>query len=105
MGGRDDAKKNLFRQHGIDAPFFLYLARLEHPAKNHIRLIEAFDQFKLETKSNWQLVFGGSDWNGAGQIHRAIQSSTFVQEIHSLGFVPDSDLPNLYRAADVFVYP
>src|SRR5260370_13856198 len=41
---------------GLCQPFFLYLARLEHPAKNHARLIHAFDQVKAETKSPWPLV-------------------------------------------------
>ncbi|MEO6036274.1 MAG: glycosyltransferase family 1 protein [Verrucomicrobiota bacterium] len=99
------AKKRFANQHGINAPFFLYLARLEHPAKNHVRLIEAFDQFKAATKSNWHLVFGGSDWNGAEMIHEKAARSPFSKDIHSLGFVATEDLPRLYRAADVFVYP
>ncbi len=102
---KSDAKRIIFEQHRIAAPFFLYLARLEHPGKNHVRLIDAFNRFKAETKSNWQLVFGGSDWHGAEEIHKAIQISPFAHEIRSLGFVPDSDLPNLYQAADIFVYP
>ena len=87
------------------APFFLYVARLEHPGKNHVRLIEAFNRFKAQTRSAWQLVLGGSDWNGAAVIHRTIQQSPFVRDIHRLGFVPEGDLPMWYRAADVFVYP
>ena len=99
------AKKFITQQHGINAPFFLYLARLEHPGKNHVRLVEAFNQFKAETKSNWHLVFGGSDWHGAEAIHEKIARSPFAKDIHSLGFVSSEDLPALYRAADVFVYP
>jgi len=86
-------------------PFFLYVARLEHPAKNHVRLIEAFNRFKAETKLPWQLALGGSDWHGAEAIHDAIRQSPFGQDIRSLGFVADADLPGLYRAAEVFVYP
>jgi glycosyltransferase involved in cell wall biosynthesis len=86
-------------------PFFLYVSRLEHPAKNHVRLISAFDQFKQATNSPWQLVFAGKDWSGAESIHQMIQSSPFQQDIRSLGFVPDADLPALYHAADACVYP
>ena len=99
------AKKAVADKHGITEPFFLYVARLEHPAKNHVRLIEAFNRFKTETKSPWNLVFGGSDWHGAEEIHRKINQSPFARDIRSLGFVSNSDLPTLYRAADVFVYP
>lgn len=104
-GSRDEAQGKMGRQHQLDSPFFLYVARLEHPAKNHVRLISAFNQFKSATKSDWQLVFGGSDWHGAEAIHAAAQASPFASDIRFLGFVSDSDLPNLYRAAEVFVYP
>lgn len=95
----------VLRKFGLRKPFFLYLARLEHPGKNHTRLIEAFNRFKAAGKSDWQLVFVGSDWHGAEAIHAAIKSSPFAADIRALGFVPDSELPELYRAADTFVYP
>ncbi len=104
-GSKIEAAKAIADRHGITAPFFLYVARLEHPAKNHVRLIEAFNRFKAATKSDWRLVFGGSDWHGAEIIHKQIACSPFRNEIHSLGFVPDEDLPTLYRAADCFIYP
>ena len=104
-GARDVAKKSAAETHGLRQPFFLYVARLEHPAKNHVRLITVFNQFKTETRSPWQLVFAGSDWHGANAIHSAIKASPFKHDIHSLGFVSDEELPKLYRAADVFVYP
>lgn len=88
-----------------DAPCFLYVSRLEHPAKNHWRLIQAFNQFKEVTRSKWKLVLAGGDWHGAEVIHRAAKESPFADDIHMLGFVADADLPDLYRAADVFIYP
>jgi glycosyltransferase involved in cell wall biosynthesis len=102
---RDCVRSAAWQRFGLEEPFFLYLARLEHPGKNHVRLITAFNQFKAETKSRWQLVLGGSDWHGAEAIHAAIEQSPFASDIRSLGFVADPDLPALYRAADVFVYP
>jgi glycosyltransferase involved in cell wall biosynthesis len=104
-GSREEAKAVVGRRHGLSEPFFLYIARLEHPGKNHVRLIAAFEQFKAETHSDWQLVFGGSDWHGAEAIHAAIKGSPFAGDIRCLGFVPDDALPDLYRAADGFVYP
>jgi glycosyltransferase involved in cell wall biosynthesis len=86
-------------------PFFLYVARLEHPGKNHILLLHAFERFKAETKSNWQLVLAGKDWPGAEVIHGAIRTSPFSKEIRCLGFVPEEDLPGLYRSAGALVSP
>lgn len=98
-------RRAVARARGIDRPFLLYVARLEHPAKNHVRLIRAFERFKAATGSAWQLVLGGGDWHGAEHIHAAIAASRYASEIHRLGFVPDAELPAWYRAADGFVYP
>lgn len=104
-GDREQALADIRARYHLVRPFFLYVARLEHPGKNHIRLISAFEQFKAASHSEWQLVFGGSDWHGAEVIHDALAKSPFASDIKCLGFVPDTDLPNLYRAAEVFVYP
>jgi len=104
-GSREQAKSGVAERFGLKRPFFLYVSRLEHPGKNHLRLIAAFEDFKSSTQSDWQLAFAGGDWHGAERIHEAIGKSKFASEIRSLGFVPDEQLPELYRAADVFVYP
>lgn len=104
-GNRAEARRTVGHRHGLREPFFLYVARLEHPAKNHARLIEAFNWFKTSTRSPWKLVLAGSDWHGAEHIHALIRRSPFSKDIVTLGFVPDDDLPMWYRAADVFVYP
>lgn len=104
-GQSAEARAETLNKYGLRNPFFLYLARLEHPGKNHTRLIAAFNEFKKQTRSNWQLVFAGSDWHGAEVIHAAIQASPCPADIRALGFVADRELPDLYRAADAFVYP
>ena len=104
-GGRDQASAEAEARWHFGAPFFLYVSRLEHPAKNHIRLIEAFNQFKSRTNSNRLLVLGGSDWHGSEFIHTAAAQSPFCGDIRFLGFVEDVRLPDLYRAAEAMVYP
>ncbi len=102
---RDQAKEWVAQKFGVRGSFFLYVARFEHPGKNHVRLIEAFNLFKTETNSDWKLILGGADWNGAEVIHEAIRNSPFQKDIKAIGFVSDKDLPRLYHAADAFVYP
>lgn len=103
--GRDAAGRSIADRHGLHPPFFLYVARLEHPGKNHARLIAAFNRFKTQSPSPWQLVLIGSDWHGAAVIHDLVRHSPFAQDIRCLGFIPDAELPTWYRAASVFVYP
>ena len=101
----DVARREAATRWKLTAPFFLFVSRLEHPAKNHVRLIEAFNAFKTASRSPWLLALGGSDWHGAEKIHAAAAASPFVQDIRFLGFVPDDVLPTLYRAAGAMVYP
>ncbi|MEE9369663.1 MAG: glycosyltransferase family 1 protein [Pontiella sp.] len=101
----DVARENLQMFHGLDKPFFVYVSRLEHPAKNHIRLIEAFERFKLENDSDHQLVFAGADWNGAAIIKSRAAESPVKDDIIFLGFVPTKSLPLLYSGCDLMVFP
>ncbi len=101
----ESAERALCAAKGVTFPYFLYVARLEHPAKNHVRLIEAFNRFKASTQSPWQLVLGGSDWHGAETIHAAVNASPYARDIVRLGFVSSADLPKWYRAAGAMVFP
>ena len=89
----------------IVTPYILYTARLEHPGKNHVRLIEAFARLKRRNVLEHQLVLAGSKWNGSDAIEEAAHRSGLGDEILMPGFVPDSLLPDLYSAADLFVFP
>lgn len=102
---RDASRIRIASKLKLEHPFLLYVARLEHPAKNHVRLIHAFEKIKQQTSSPMELVFAGKDWHGAESIHKSIAQSKVKSSIRSLGFVADEDLADLYRAAEVFVYP
>jgi glycosyltransferase involved in cell wall biosynthesis len=99
------ASRLVAERYGLKQPYFIYVSRLEHPAKNHVRLITAFNAFKTASGLPWQLVFAGGDWHGAEAIHVAAQKSAFASDIRVLGFVPGDHLPSLYRAAGASVYP
>lgn len=104
-GDKQSAQQWIRDHHGIETPFFVYISRLEHPAKNHVRLIEAFNAFKKETNSTWQLVIGGGDWHGSEEIYKAAKASDYADEIRFLGFIPDENLSTIYQAASCLVYP
>jgi glycosyltransferase involved in cell wall biosynthesis len=104
-GSQARAREAVCAPRGISGPFFLYVARLEHPAKNHARLIAAFNRFKSATGSPYRLLLAGGDWHGAGTIHELSRASPFARDISVLGFVPPAELPDWYRAADALVFP
>lgn len=97
---------NAFRdRHGLDKPFFLFVSRLEHPGKNHIRLIDAYEAFRTRSGSEHQLILAGAPWHGAEVIEARIQDSPYANDILTPGFVEESDLPLWYSSADALVFP
>ncbi|MBN2161614.1 MAG: glycosyltransferase family 4 protein [Pontiellaceae bacterium] len=102
---KNTARERLQAAHGLDKPFFVYVSRLEHPGKNHIRLIEAFERFKFENDSAHQLVLAGADWPGADFIRARAAASPVRQDIIFPGFVPQKSLPLLYNACDLMIFP
>ena len=102
---KDEARRQLERLHGLDRPFFVYASRLEHPGKNHLRLIEAFERFKLENDSAHQLVFAGAGGRGEDVIRARAAESPVREDIVFAGFVPVYSLALLYSGCDLMIYP
>jgi glycosyltransferase involved in cell wall biosynthesis len=105
-GSMVEAQRSLQEKYVLPIPYFLYVSRLEHPGKNHIRLIEAFERLKKENPDlPHHLIFVGSDWSRSEEIHRYAEASVVASQIHFMGFVPESDLPDFYRGATLFLFP
>jgi glycosyltransferase involved in cell wall biosynthesis len=102
---RDAAKSAVAAELGLPPDFLLYIARLEHPGKNHVRLLEAFAALKRDTGLPHKLVLVGSRWNGAELIEARVEELGLESEVVFPGFVPNETLPDLYAAADLFVFP
>ena len=87
-------------------PYFLSVARLEHPAKNHVRLIAAFEHVVARYPNlPHQLVLAGADWHGAETIHARIAASPARPRILTPGFVKTEALAGWYAGAEALVYP
>ncbi|PHN03690.1 glycosyltransferase [Flavilitoribacter nigricans DSM 23189 = NBRC 102662] len=84
-------------------PYFFYLGAL-HPRKNIERLIRAFGRFKQEQGGDIQLLIGGRlAWQSAA-IKQTWERSEVRDDIHWLGYVPDSELPDLLGSALALTY-
>ncbi len=82
----------------INSPYILYLARLEHPGKNHVRLIEAFANSHIA--ANHSLVLAGADWGALPLIRETIARLGIDHRVLVTGFVPDEIAPGLVAGAD-----
>jgi glycosyltransferase involved in cell wall biosynthesis len=86
-------------------PYILCVSRLDHPVKNHVRLIEAFNIFKERTRFPHRLVLAGSDSHHADTIKDTAALSKFRGDIFFTGHFPGKSLPELYAGADMAVMP
>jgi glycosyltransferase involved in cell wall biosynthesis len=92
-------------RHAVRPPFILYTSRIEHPGKNHARLIRAFAELKRKERIPHQLVLAGTDRERAEEVHRTAEETGIAKDILFTGFVATQDLPLLYQAAGIFVFP
>ncbi|MBR1835859.1 MAG: glycosyltransferase [Kiritimatiellae bacterium] len=83
----------------------LYISRIEHPGKNHIRLIEAYEKLPRDMARAHPLVFVGADWNGAEAVHDRVSVSPYAKYVRFAGFVPDDALEVLWAQSGFYVFP
>ncbi|WPJ96827.1 glycosyltransferase family 1 protein [Coraliomargarita algicola] len=92
-------------KHGLDQPYFIFVSRLEHPGKNHVRLIEAYEAFRQSCDCQIQLVLGGAPWHGAEVIQQRVADSPYAKDIMMPGFMEEAELPLWYAASEALVFP
>ena len=83
----------------------LYISRIEHPGKNHLRLIEAYGKLSREMAEAHPLVIAGADWKDAEVVHEAAAKSPHSDLIKFTGFVEAADMPRLWSEAGFYVFP
>lgn len=83
----------------------LYISRIEHPGKNHVRLIEAYGALDRSLAEAHPLVIAGADWKDAEAVHEAAKSSPHHDLITFTGFVDDATLERLWDEAGFYVFP
>jgi len=103
--GREVARARIYSRFGLSHPYILTVGDLQ-PRKNQIGLIYAFEELLREhPQLPHLLVLTGQDSWYASTVRRAAQRSCVASRIRFTGFVSDDDLPYLYAASDLFVFP
>lgn len=89
----------------IASPFILSVGDLQ-PRKNQIGLIKAFARLvRAYPQLPHRLVLAGKETWFAHRVHEAARESGVSERIQFIGFVPDSDLLQLYNACELFAFP
>lgn len=87
-------------KYGIKGKYFLYLGTLQ-PRKNIIRLIKAFAKLGTGTKL---VIVGKRGWL-YDKILNISKNLGIEKKVIFAGFVPNEDLPALYKASVAYVLP
>jgi len=96
-------RARLQNQYSDGKPYFLYVGAI-HPRKNVVRLIQAFDQFKQNTKTEMQLLIAGRKSWHVEDVLRAHKNAKHSHDIRMIGYVPHHDLPNIVGNAFALTY-
>jgi glycosyltransferase involved in cell wall biosynthesis len=90
-------------RYSLPAKFIFYPAQFwEH--KNHKRLIRAVAALKKDLP-DLVLVLAGSPKNAYDSVIKLIHELGLANDVHFLGYVPDADMPEIYRRARALVMP
>jgi len=93
---QDDEKVNrVLTKYKIKKPYILSVATQE-PRKNIQRLLDVFNKLSPENPNLSLVLVGKYGWGRDLELNANVKST---------GFVPQEDLPAIYSAARVFVYP
>ncbi len=85
-------------------PYVLTVGVIQ-PRKNFHRLLEGFAKLKENRECAYKLVIVGKYGWKESNLERQARDLGLGDDVVLTGYVPYEDLPALYNAADVFVYP
>jgi glycosyltransferase involved in cell wall biosynthesis len=86
----------------LPGQFILWVGQIES-RKNIKRLLQAFAQIKNEFPHNL-VIAGEQRWSTKGELSE-IKQLGLEQRIQFIGWVSHTDLPAIYRLADLFAFP
>lgn len=93
----------ILARYRIRPPYLLYVGGL-NGRKNIPRLLEAYAHLRARHPAVTLVIAGRRQWQ-AGAIDEAFRRLALEGRVHFTGYVADADLPALYSAAELFVFP
>ena len=83
----------------------LYISRIEHPGKNHLNLLKAFELLPENLRNEYLLIMPGAAWNGAEKVFEYAEKSPCKEHFKFTGFVDFAKLPELYAQSSMYIFP
>lgn len=92
----------LREKYGLPRQFVLFVGNF-NPRKNLERLMMSFDLAKERGLPHALVIAGGQGWKF--DRDEALKGIKYREDVRFIGYVPDEDMPALYSAAELFVFP
>ncbi len=100
---KKSCQAHLARVYGIQAPFILYVGRIQ-ARKNLPRLVEAYASIRKQGADVQLVMVGKKDWQSELLLAK-VRELGLESSVIFTGFVPFDNLPLFYNAAEAFVFP
>lgn len=97
-------KSILKSKYSIESDFILYVGGFS-PRKNILSVIESFSLLRSKLKKDIKLIVVGNKGISYPIYQKRAEELNISSEIIFPGFIPMSDMPIFYNAAQLFVYP
>ena len=94
----------IFMQKKWPERFLLYAGTIDHPGKNAMGVVKAFEELKKNGEYDGSLVLAGMPGSGYDVVENYINESAYKKEIVLTGFVTDEELVALYSQCEVFCF-
>ena len=94
----DQTKKEVKRKYSRGADYFIFVGTL-HPRKNIMRLLQAFEQFKLAVASDAKLLLIGREMYRTREIHDYHETMKYKTDVIFTGPLPSQELKLVFGSA------
>ena len=91
-------------KYGISKQFILYFGNF-NPHKNVSFLLKAYSGLPRKIKNKFELVLGGKKDSHCIALEKRARQLEIENNVIFTGFIPEEDLPTIYSAASLFVFP
>jgi len=102
VSGKFTSEKNTISP--FNAKYILYVGTVDHPGKNVLNSIRAFESYKKQVGNDLHFVICGMPGKGYDIVDEAMINSPYAHEIVYKGYVHDDELFLLYSHAELFIF-
>ncbi|MBL0309751.1 MAG: glycosyltransferase family 4 protein [Bacteroidetes bacterium] len=99
----EDRKQEVKEKYSDGKNYFVYVGSI-HPRKNVGNLLQAFEQFKTGTGSDFQLLIVGRKAWKYNEVEQIYKKMKHQKDVSFLGHIPSEDLGEIVAAAFAMVY-